>query len=345
MLEDRSATQVRMMDYPAEKPARDVWKITHDEISELAAGEVAVRIDWASVDPGMSGWITNKRSYMPPVAPAGVMRAFGAGQVLESRAQSLQVGDWITGLLGMQTKGVFQADDPLPLAELRRIPVDTAPPNLFLSGLGMTGYTAFFGMLDIGQPKQGETVVVSAAAGAVGSVAAQLAKNAGARVIGIAGGPEKCRYLTEELGLDGAVDYKAGNVYEQLKSLTPERVDVYFDNVGGEILDAMLLRMKYKGRIVLCGGISQYGAQSEGENQVKGPSNYLVMIAQSLEMKGFTMKDYMHRVSEAIPVLAAAWSKGELKFREHVVNGVESFPDAFEMLFDGGNVGKLLIKM
>lgn len=345
MQETREAIQVRMTDYPGARPPRDIWKVTKDDIPALQEGEVAIRIDWASVDPGMSGWITNKRSYMPPVAPGGVMRAFGVGQVTESRAKTLEKGDWVTGFLGIQTQAVFSADNPAPLHELRKIPTDSIPPNLYLSGLGMTGYTAYFGMLDIGQPKAGETVVVSAASGAVGSVAAQLAKNAGARVIGIAGGPEKCRYLTQELGLDGAVDYKAGNLNEQLKALTPNRVDVYFDNVGGEILDALLLRMNYKGRIVVCGGISQYGAQSQSQGEVKGPSNYLVMVAQSLTMRGFTMKDYMHRVPEALPVLAKSWSQGDLKFREHVVEGVENFPEAFEMLFDGRNHGKLLIKV
>jgi len=150
-----------------------------------------VRIDWTSVDPGMSGWITNKRSYMPPVPPGGVMRAFGVGEVIESKAKSLVVGDWVTGFLGMQSLAIFSADDPAPFHELRKIPTEIAPPKLFLSGLGMTGYTAYFGMMDIGQPKPGQTVVVSAASGAVGSVAAQLAKNVGARVVGIAGGPEK----------------------------------------------------------------------------------------------------------------------------------------------------------
>ncbi|MEO0882629.1 MAG: NADP-dependent oxidoreductase [Pseudomonadota bacterium] len=345
MVHGPEATQIRMMDYPGTGPARDVWKVTNDDTPALETGQVLVRIDWVSVDPGMSGWITNKRSYMPPVMPGGVMRAFGVGEVIESRANSLKQGEWVTGFLGLQSKAVFTADNPAPFEELRKIPVDFAPPNLFLSGLGMTGYTAYFGMMDIGRPKPGETVVVSAASGAVGSVAAQLAKNSGARVIGVAGGQEKCGYLIDELGLDGAIDYKAGDIRGQLKSLTPDRVDVYFDNVGGDILDELFLRMKYRGRIVVCGGISQYNSQSRGQGQIKGPSNYLTMVAQSLTMRGFTMKDYMDRVPEALPLLAKAWSEGQLKFREHVVEGIEKFPDTFEMLFDGRNHGKLLIKV
>lgn len=327
------AIQFRMMDYPGARAARDFWATTRDPLPPMTEGEVVVRIDWLSVDPGMSGWITDKPSYMPPVKPGGVMRAFGVGEVVESRSDNLNAGDWVTGFLGMQTEGVFKDK------ALRKIDTGLSPPHLFLSGLGMTGYTAYFGMMDIGAPQAGETVVVSAASGAVGGIACQLAKRAGARVIGIAGGPEKCTYLTDVLGLDAAVDYKTDDVLAGVRAAAPDGVDLYFDNVGGDILDALLTQMNYRGRIVVCGGISQYADWGAA----KGPANYMRLVTHSLTMRGFTMRDYMHRVPEALSALAQGWEDGTIKFREHVVEGIESFPDAYEMLFDGRNHGKLLI--
>jgi NADPH-dependent curcumin reductase CurA len=329
------ATQVRMREYPGAGPARDVWSLTHDRLRELADGEVTVALDTISIDPGMSGWITDKRSYMPPVKPGGVMRAFGVGEIIESKSSRFETGDWVTGFTGVQTHGVFRAD------HLRKIDASLAPPEKFLSGLGMTGYTGFFGMSDIGQPKEGETVVVSAASGAVGSIAAQVAKAAGARVIGIAGGPEKCAYLQSELGLDHAIDYKNCNVGDALAKACPNEIDLYFDNVGGETLEAVLGLMKYQGRIVVCGAISQY-SDFAGAN---GPANFMSVVTHSLTIRGFTMRDYMHRVSEALAWLVPAWKDGRLKMREHVVEGIENFPDAYEMIFRGENHGKLLLKV
>jgi NADPH-dependent curcumin reductase CurA len=327
--------QVRLTDYPAGRPVRDFWARSRDGLRVPEPGDVVVRIDWISVDPGMTGWITDKRSYMPPVRQGEVMRAFGVGEVIDSRSDRLQVGDWVTGFLGVQTAGVFK--DRM----VRRIPTELAPPQLFLSGLGMTGYTAYFGMMDLGCPQAGETVVVSAASGAVGSMAAQLARDAGARVIGIAGGEEKCRYLTDQLGLDAAIDYKAGQVAAQLQTLAPDEVDLYFDNVGGDILDTLLMNMTYQGRIVVCGGISQY---ADWATQ-KGPANYMQLVTHSLTMRGFTMRDYMHRVPEALDVLIRGWADGRLKCREHIVEGLDRFPEAFDMLFDGRNHGKLMIRV
>ena len=299
----------------------------------MTKGDVLVRIDWLSVDPGMSGWITDKPSYMPAVQPGGLMRAFGVGEVIESRSNMLSKGDWVTGFLGMQTEGVFKDK------ALRVIDTRLAPPHLYLSGLGMTGYTGYFGMMDIGMPQADETVVVSAASGAVGGIASQLAKRVGARVIGIAGGPEKCAYLTDVLGLDAAVDYKNENVQASVRAAAPDGVDLYFDNVGGDILDTLLTQMNYRGRIVVCGGISQYADW----DAAKGPANYMRLVTHSLTMRGFTMRDYMHRVPEALSALASGWADGSIKFREHVLEGIESFPDAYEMLFEGRNHGKLLI--
>ena len=324
-----------MSDYPGKGNARNIWRITHDPLRSIEEGEVLVRLDYISIDPGMRGWITNKRSYMPPVKPGGVMRAFGMGEVLESRATGLAVGDQVTGFTGVQTHGVFKQES------LRKIGLPGVSPHMFLSGLGMTGYTGYFGMTDIGQPQDGETVVVSAASGAVGSVAAQAAKLAGARVIGIAGGSDKCGYLTDELGLDAAIDYKNDDINAALSANCPDGIDLYFDNVGGDILSAVLNQMNYKGRIVVCGGISQY----DDFASAAGPANFMTVVTHSLTMRGFTMRDYMHRVPEALEWLVPAWTEGRIKFREHIVEGIENFPDAFDMVFEGKNHGKLLLKI
>lgn len=330
-----SVTQVRMTVYPNGAPARDFWQITHDPLPSLAEDEILVRLDYISIDPGMSGWITNKRSYMPPVQPGGVMRAFGVGEVIESRSEGFSVGDLVTGFTGVQTHGVFKASD------LRKIELPGIPSHLFLSGFGMTGYTGYFGMSDIGKPAEGDTVVVSAASGAVGSIAAQVAKISGARVIGIAGGPDKCSYLTSELGLDAAIDYKNDDIRTALKELCPDGIDLYFDNVGGEILSQVLNRMNYRGRVVVCGGISQYGSAGK----ITGPANFLTIVTHSLTMRGFTMQDYMHSIPEALQWLIPTWKEGRIKFREHIVEGIENFPDTYDMIFEGRNHGKLLLKI
>ena len=245
-------SQYRLTKFRTADTGNDIFELTHDDPPPVQDGEVLVRLDWISIDPAMTGWTTNKRSYMPPVQPGKIMRAFGIGEVMETKYEGLAAGDWVTGFTGMQTEGVLKGK------HLRKVDVNLAPPNHYLSGLGMTGYTGYFGMLDIGKPEPGKTVVVSAAAGAVGTIAAQSAKMAGARVIGIAGGPIKCAFLKEELLLDGAIDYKSDNIGEGLTRECPNGIDIYFDNVGGDILDAVLARINYKGTIVVCGAISQY---------------------------------------------------------------------------------------
>lgn len=328
-------SQYRLKKFKTAETGTDIFELTHDDPPPIHEGEVLVRLDWISIDPAMSGWATNTRSYMPPVQPGEVMRAFGVGEVIESRFDGLKPGDWVTGFTGMQTEAVLQGKD------LRKIDVSLAKPNHYLSGLGMTGYTAYFGMMDIGKPGPGKTVVVSAAAGAVGTIACQLARNSGARVIGIAGGPEKCSFLLNELKLDGAIDYKSEDLKTAFRRECPQGIDIYFDNVGGDILNTVLGRINYKGTVVVCGAISQYGDLSK----VKGPSNYLQIVAQSAKMQGFTMKDYIDRIPEAFLALLKAHREGQLVFREHVVEGIEAFPDSFKILFTGGNQGKLLLKV
>ena len=328
-------TQYKMTRFVDPNETGSIWKRTEEPLPELGDGQIKVRLDWVSIDPGMMGWVTNKRSYMPPVQPGTVMRAFGVGEVTESKSLTLKVGDVVTGFTGVQTEGVF------PDKALRKIDISIAPAHEYLSGLGMTGYTAYFGMMDIGQPKEGQTVVVSAASGAVGSIAAQLARNVGARVIGIVGGAEKSAYLRDTLKLAGTIDYKTADVDKQMRELAPDGIDIYFDNVGGEILDAALRQINYQGTIVLCGGISQYDNMYEAT----GPKEYLQMVMQSVRMQGFTMRDYKHRVPEAIEHLYKARAEGNLIFREHVLEGIEKFPEAFNMLFAGENHGKLLLKL
>jgi NADPH-dependent curcumin reductase CurA len=329
------ATQFRLAKYPSGAGFEGIFARTQDALAEMKPGEVHLRLSHISVDPGMRGWVTPKRSYMPPVQPGEVMRAFGVGEVVASRADGIAAGDWMTGFTGVQTEAVLSA------RMLRKIDPRFAPPRSYLSGLGMTGYTAYFGLLDVGRPAAKETVVVSAAAGAVGSIAGQIARLKGCHVIGIAGGERKRQFLLNDLKLHGAIDYKSGPIGPQLAALAPNGVDVYFDNVGGEALDAVLSQINRRGRIVLCGGISQYGDM----DHVRGPSNYLQMIAQSVTMQGFTMRDYMDRVPEAFMSLMQWQAAGEIIFREHVVKGIDAFPDALAMLFAGRNEGKLLIEL
>ena len=329
------ATQVRLRAYPQNGVDAETWAITHDAPADPVPGQLQVRLSWLSVDPGMRGWITPKRSYMPPVQPGEVMRAFGVGEVVLSNADGFKPGDVVTGFTGVQTQGVVDA------RMVRKIDLRQASARHYLSGLGMTGYTAYFGLLEVGKPQPGQTVVVSAAAGAVGSVVCQIAKLKGCRVVGIAGGAEKANYLKDELGVDAVIDYKAGPVDAALKAAAPQGVDLYFDNVGGDILDAVLMRINRHARIVVCGGISQYADMAHA----RGPANYLQLIAQSATMQGFTMRDYMDRVPEAFMALAGWQAGGQVKFREHVLQGIRSFAQAYDMLFTGANQGKMLIQL
>lgn len=329
------STRVRLALVPDSLPGRQTWSWTHEPAREPGEGEVTLAVKYVSVDPAMSGWIQPVRSYADHVRVGEVMRAFGIGQVIASKADKLNVGDYVFTFTGVQT------DVTLPAKGLRKLDPNLAPLPKYMSGLGWTGFTGYFGMTDIGQPNEGETVVVSAAAGAVGSVAAQVAKIKGAKVIGVAGGPDKCAYLLDELKLDAAIDYKNADMGEELSRVAPGGVDVYFDNVGGVILDAVLARINRKARIILCGGISQYGEF----RKMSGPGNYLQLVAQSGTMRGFTMLDYFGRIPEAGMALGGWMLEGKLKTREHIVKGIERFPDALTMLFAGENHGKLMIEI
>jgi NADPH-dependent curcumin reductase CurA len=298
-------------------------------------GQVLVRVLYASLDPAMRGWMADRRSYIPPVTLGDVMRAIGVGRVVESNDPALSPGDHVTGLTGLQDYAVMAAKD------LVRIDPRLAPLPRFLGALGGSGMTAYFGLIDVGQAKAGDTVVVSAAAGSVGSLVGQIARIQGCRAIGIAGGPEKCAYVREGLGFDGVVDYKNEDVAAGLKQHCPKGIDVYFDNVGGEILDHALARLARRARVVICGAISQY----DNRDDARGPKNYLSLLVNRARMEGFIVFDYAARYSEAARAIAGWIADGRLKTSEQVEDGLESFPEVFAKLFRGENTGKLVLRV
>ncbi|MFN3744118.1 MAG: NADP-dependent oxidoreductase [Hyphomicrobiaceae bacterium] len=314
----------------------DVFRIDDAPLADPAEGEIRVKIAYISLDPAMRGWINEGRSYVPPVAIGGVMRAFSVGVVEASRNPAFKVGDAVQGMLGAQQyaisdgKGLVKVDPAL------------APLERWVGGLGMPGWTAYFGLLEVGQPKAGETVVVSAASGAVGSIVGQIAKIKGCRAVGIAGGPDKCRYVVEELGFDACIDYKSGHLADQLKAACPKGIDVNFENVGGDILDTILLQMNVHGRIALCGLISAYNATKLPE----GPKNLRAVLTQRLRMQGLIVLDWQDRVPEAIAQLGTWHREGQLKIREDVrTGGLEAFTETLNLLYTGGNNGKLVLKV
>jgi NADPH-dependent curcumin reductase CurA len=283
----------------------------------------------------MRGWMNEGRSYVPPVAIGEVMRAGGIGRVIDSRHAGYPVGELVSGVFGVQRYAVSDGQGA------RRVDTSLAPAPVHLGVLGMTGLTAYFGLLDIGRPQAGQTVVVSGAAGAVGSVVGQIARIKGCRVVGIAGGPEKCAWLVDELGFDAAIDYKRGELRADLRRHAPDGVDVYFDNVGGETLDEVLRRLARGARVVICGAISQYNA-----TEPRGPANYMQLLVERASMTGFLVFDFAPRYDEAIAQLAQWLRAGELRSREEVVaGGLEEFPEVFLRLFRGENTGKLILQL
>jgi NADPH-dependent curcumin reductase CurA len=323
----------RLASRPVGLPTRENWEYTENPVGEPGPDEVLVRVLFLSLDPAMRGWMNDARSYIPPVGIGEVMRAIGVGRVLKSNHPDFAEGDHVSGMFGIQEYAIVHG------RALTRIDPDVAPPPVWLSVLGMPGMTAYFGLLDIGRPQPGETVVVSGAAGAVGQIVGQIAKLKGARAIGIAGGPEKCTHVTDELGFDATIDYKNEDVLAGLRKHCPKGIDVYFDNVGGDILDAALACLARYARVVICGAISQYNATSA----MRGPSNYLSLLVNHASMTGFVISDYPDRYPEAARELAGWLASGQLTSREHVVNGLETFPETLLKLFSGENNGKLVL--
>jgi len=282
----------------------------------------------------MRGWMNDVRSYIEPVAIGAVMRAGAVGEVVTSNHPEFKAGEHVTGMFGVQRYAISNGQGVL------KVDSSLAPLPLYLSTLGMPGMTAYFGLLEVGQPKEGETVVVSGAAGAVGSLVGQIAKIKGCRVVGIAGGEKKCALLVDDLGYDAAIDYKSQDVQKSLKEQCPGGVDIYFDNVGGDILDAVLSRINRGARIPICGAISQYN----NTTPINGPKNYLYLLVNRARMEGFIVFDFASRYKEAAKEMAAWLAQGKLKSKEHIVAGIETFPETLLMLFSGENFGKLMIK-
>lgn len=325
----------------AERPTGPVDENTYDLVREsvpaIGEGEALVHVKWISIDPTNRTWIGEEPTYLPPVQIGEVMRGLGLGEVIESNNPNFPVGARVQGLTGWQDYTVISDQNPLMIVP----PEVEAEPAAILGALGMTGCTAYFGMAEIAEPKEGETVVVSAAAGAVGSVAGQIAKLKGARVVGIAGGPEKCAWLKDELGFDATVDYKADDWRKQLKEATPDGIDVDFENVGGEIMEAVFARLNKDARVALCGLISGYNETEPPP----GPRSFGNLLIQRVKLQGFIILDYYPRFGEAIRELSKWMAEGKLKSEQTVVEGFEELPNALNMLFAGQNTGKLVVNI
>lgn len=330
-----SNKQLRLAKRPHGLPAADTWNLVEEPIPTPADGQILVRQQYVSLDPAMRGWISDKKSYMPPVELGAVMRGGAVGEVVESRHPEFKKGDFVNGWGGIQQYALTDGKG------WHKIDPKLAPLPVYLSTLGMPGLTAYFGLLRIGALQEGETVLVSGAAGAVGSVVGQIAKIKNCRAVGIAGGPEKCNYLLDELGFDAAIDYKKDNIYKRLKETCPEGIDVYFDNVGGEILNTALTQLARGARIPICGAISQYNATTS----MQGPSNYMALLVMRARMEGFLVFDFAKDFPPALAEMAAWIANGQLKSREDVYEGIENFNDTFLRLFSGEKQGKLILKI
>jgi NADPH-dependent curcumin reductase CurA len=328
--------QIRLAARPQGECKPTDWEHADAPVAEPGVGEFAGVTKMISLDPAMRGWLDDRPSYVPPVGIGDVMRAGSIVEVTASNHPKFAVGDHVVGTFGVQEQVVSDGKGAL------KVDPDAAPLATYLAALGMPGMTAYFGLLDVGALKDGETVLVSGAAGAVGSMVGQIAKVKGCRVIGIAGGPEKCALLTDELGFDAALDYRSDGFKKALRDATPDGVDVYFDNVGGEILDLALTRLAPKARVVICGAISQYNS----ETRPQGPSNYMVLLVRRARMEGFVVFDYAKRYAEAAQAIAGWIADGRIQSQEHVVQGtIDDFPDTLQMLFRGENVGKLVLEL
>jgi NADPH-dependent curcumin reductase len=333
--------QCRLAARPQGLPGPECWQFTEEAVAEPGEGGVLVKVLSLSLDPAMRGWMNEGKSYIPPVGIGEVMRAGGIGVVVASKNPAFAVGDHVTGGPGIQEYWSVPGDF-VKKSGMAKIDLRAGTVNQWLNVLGMPGMTGYFGLMDVGQPKAGETVVISGAAGAVGQTVGQIAKLKGCRVVGIAGGPAKCEWVVKELGFDACIDYKAGPIKDGLKQHCPQGVDIYFDNVGGEILDAVLTRINRKARIIICGAISQYN----NTGAVEGPKNYLSLLVNRARMEGIVVFDYADRYHLAIAEMAGYLKSGQMKSKEEVVQGgVAAFPGTLPMLFNGANFGKLVLQV
>lgn len=326
--------QCRLAARPVGETKPSDWEFTEEPAGEPAEGEFLVRVRYLSLDPAMRGWMNAGKSYVPPVEIGAVMRAGAVGEVVASKHQEFQPGDLVQGMFGVQEYALSDGNGV--------VRVEGDHPTHYLGLLGISGLTAYFGLFDVGRPEPGQTVVVSGAAGSVGSIAGQLAKIHGCRVIGVAGGPEKCRMVVDEFGFDACIDYRSEDVRRRLGELAPDGVDVYFDNVGGPVLEAVLNRLARNARIAICGAISQYNATSPPS----GPANYMQLLVTRSSMAGFLVFDYAQRYPEGRAKLSEWLAAGRLTVRETVVDGgVRDFPETFNGLFAGANTGKLVLAL
>ena len=315
----------------------DVLQLSESPIPAIADGQALARVKYLSIDPTMRVWMADTPQYMPPVQLGEVMRCLGLAEVVESRHPTFKKGDKLSGFTGMQDFLLLSADDKYPPQKLPSIPF-LSDIN-FLNLLGGAGLTAYFGLLDVGKPQSGETLVVSAAAGAVGSIVGQLGKIHGCRVVGIAGSDEKCKWIKDDLGFDAAVNYKHADWKEKLAAATPKGIDINFENVGGEVMQAVLDRMNLHGRVVLCGLISGYTRQDPGL------ASFGQVLIKRLRVEGFIILDYASRFMDAGQKLGMWKMTGKLKSRETTVKGLEKAPEAINMLFRGENTGKLVVEL
>ncbi|TML97900.1 MAG: NADP-dependent oxidoreductase [Actinobacteria bacterium] len=332
-----TSRQLQLAARPVGEPKASDFRLAQVPLPEAADGEFVVEVTHISVDPAMRGWMSAGPSYLPPVEIGEAMRALALGRVIASRNEGFAEGDLVQGAFGVQDHAVSDGAGVFKIA-----PGNGTSLAAHLGVLGMTGMTAYFGLLDVGRPEDGDTVLVSGAAGAVGTTVGQIAKIKGARAVGIAGGAEKCAMLVDELGFDAAIDYKAGDVADQLREHTPDGVNVFFDNVGGDILDHGLTRLARHARVVICGAISQYNATDRG----RGPSNYMALLVQRASMTGFLVFDNIARYPDAVAEMSSWLADGRLTSVEDTVTGdLEDFPGTLLRLFNGENTGKLVLEL
>ncbi|ARV05686.1 NADP-dependent oxidoreductase [Polaribacter sp. SA4-10] len=321
---------------PSGVPEAATWQLETNPLPELQEGEILIQHHYISLDPAMRGWMNDTKSYIPPIAIDDVMRAGSIGKVIKNNGNSkFEVGDCVTSWGGVQQYAITNGDGWYKVDER------LAPMPMYLGTLGMPGMTAYFGITEVGKIKEGDIVLVSGAAGAVGSIVGQIAKIKGCTVIGIAGGKEKCDYLINELGFDEAIDYKSENIYSALKKKCPKGIDVYFDNVGGVILDAALSKLRMHARVVICGAISQYN----NKTKINGPSNYLSLLVTRSTMQGMVVMDYIKEYGVAAKQMGTWLQQGKLKSREDIYEGIENFQETYKRLFSGEKNGKLILKV
>lgn len=328
--------QIILKNRPKGFPDANTWQLEENVVPELEDGEILIQHHYISLDPAMRGWMNDTKSYIPPVELDHVMRAGAIGRVIKTNNNpKFEIGDCVTSWGGVKQYSISNGDGWYKIDE------NIATMPKYLGVLGMPGMTAYFGILEVAKIKKDDIVLVSGAAGAVGAIVGQIAKIKGCKVIGIAGGKDKCNYIKNELGFDEAIDYKTENIYSALKNKCPKGIDVYFDNVGGVILDAALSKLRMHAKVVICGAISQYN----NTHKIKGPSNYLSLLVTRSTMQGMVVTDYIKDFGVAAKQMTVWMQEGKLKSKEDIYNGIENFQETYNRLFTGEKNGKLVLKV